>query len=176
MIIKNIKGKLYQHTPTGKIEKVVYANDDCVTLYNKSRYSTCSTVDFLKFWKPYEAPNDKVIGDNVNHPPHYTWLKDKCGIEVIDITRHMGFCLGNAIKYILRAGHKQDASLTDNQKEIEGPVFPEQIKGKMTGMIRNGHRISTRNIIYIIYSKVWLFLRPVRPLISRRIHSIRKWL
>lgn len=20
--------------------------------------------------------------DNVNHPPHYTWLKDKCGIEV----------------------------------------------------------------------------------------------
>ena len=31
----------------------------------------------------------------------------------------MDFCLGNAIKYILRAGHKQDASLTDNQKEIE---------------------------------------------------------
>ena len=57
--------------------------------------------------------------DNVNHPPHYTWLKDKCGIEVIDITRHMDFCLGNAIKYILRAGHKQDASLTDKQKEIE---------------------------------------------------------
>lgn len=59
------------------------------------------------------------VSDNVNHPPHYTWLKDKCGIEVIDITRHMDFCLGNAIKYILRAGHKQDASLTDNQKEIE---------------------------------------------------------
>nr|DAH00044.1 MAG TPA: Protein of unknown function (DUF3310) [Crassvirales sp.] len=29
--------------------------------------------------------------DNVNHPPHYTWLKDKCGIEVIDITRHMDY-------------------------------------------------------------------------------------
>ena len=57
--------------------------------------------------------------DNVNHPPHYTWLKDKCGIEVIDITRHMDFCLGNAIKYILRAGHKQEMGLTDNQKEIE---------------------------------------------------------
>ena len=38
--------------------------------------------------------------DNVNPPPHYTWLKDKCGIEVIDITRHMGFCLGNAIKLL----------------------------------------------------------------------------
>lgn len=57
--------------------------------------------------------------DNVNHPPHYTWLKDKCGIEVIDIARHMDFCLGNAIKYILRAGHKQEMGLTDNQKEIE---------------------------------------------------------
>ena len=31
----------------------------------------------------------------------------------------MDFCLGNAIKNILRAGRKQDASLTDNQKEIE---------------------------------------------------------
>ena len=55
--------------------------------------------------------------DNVNHPPHYTWLKDKCGIEVIDITRHMGFCLGNAIKYILRAGRKKDA-VEDLKKAI----------------------------------------------------------
>ena len=46
--------------------------------------------------------------DNVNHPPHYTWLKVKCGIEVIDIVRHMDFCLGNAIKYISRAGKKGD--------------------------------------------------------------------
>ena len=57
--------------------------------------------------------------DNVNHPAHYTWLKDLCGIEVIDITRHMDFCLGNAAKYILRAGHKKDASLTDTDKKVE---------------------------------------------------------
>lgn len=57
--------------------------------------------------------------DNVNHPRHYSYLKELCGIEVIDITRHMDFCLGNAIKYILRAGHKQDSSLSNNQKEIE---------------------------------------------------------
>lgn len=62
---------------------------------------------------------EEVHNDNVNHPSHYTWLKDKCGIEVIDITRHMDFCLGNAIKYILRAGHKQDTSLSNKQKEIE---------------------------------------------------------
>lgn len=57
--------------------------------------------------------------DKVNHPSHYTWLKDKCGIEVIDITRHMDFNLGNAIKYILRAGHKSEEGYTDNLKEIE---------------------------------------------------------
>lgn len=50
---------------------------------------------------------DRIKEDeNVSHPSHYTWLKDKCGIEVIDITRHLGFDLGNAVKYILRAGRK----------------------------------------------------------------------
>lgn len=54
--------------------------------------------------------------DQVNHPPHYTWIKDKCGIEVIDITRHLDFDLGNAIKYILRAGRKPiiNENLSDN--------------------------------------------------------------
>ena len=29
---------------------------------------------------------DKIKEDeNVSHPSHYTWLKDKCNIEVIDI-------------------------------------------------------------------------------------------
>ena len=50
---------------------------------------------------------DRIKEDeNVSHPSHYTWLKDKCGIEVIDVTRHLDFDLGNAIKYILRAGRK----------------------------------------------------------------------
>lgn len=44
--------------------------------------------------------------DQINHPSHYTWIKNKVGIEVIDITRHLDFDLGNAIKYILRAGKK----------------------------------------------------------------------
>jgi hypothetical protein len=39
--------------------------------------------------------------DMVNHPPHYT--SHPSGIETIQITEHMNFCLGNAIKYILRA-------------------------------------------------------------------------
>lgn len=42
--------------------------------------------------------------DLINHPPHYK--SHPSGIEVIQITEHMGFCLGNAIKYILRCDHK----------------------------------------------------------------------
>lgn len=57
--------------------------------------------------------------DKVNHPSHYLWLKDKVGIEVIDITRHMDFDLGNAIKYILRAGHKTEEGYSDKDKTIE---------------------------------------------------------
>lgn len=57
--------------------------------------------------------------DRVNHPSHYTWLKEKCGIEVIDITRHMDFCSGNAVKYLLRAGHKSEDGYSDKQKEVE---------------------------------------------------------
>ena len=57
--------------------------------------------------------------ERVFSPPHYTWLKDLCGIEVIDITRHMDFCLGNCIKYILRAGHKTEEGMSDKEKTIE---------------------------------------------------------
>lgn len=57
--------------------------------------------------------------DRVNHPSHYTWLKELCGIEVIDIVRHMDFDLGNVIKYVLRSGHKEEADMTLLEKQIE---------------------------------------------------------
>jgi hypothetical protein len=45
--------------------------------------------------------------DPVNHPPHY--LTHRSGIECIQITEHLNFCLGNALKYIWRADEKGDA-------------------------------------------------------------------
>jgi len=45
--------------------------------------------------------------DAVNHPKHYT--SHPSGIECIQITEHMGFNLGNALKYIWRADLKNDA-------------------------------------------------------------------
>ncbi len=57
--------------------------------------------------------------DKVNHPSHYCWLKDKCGIEVIDITRHLDFDTGNAVKYLLRAGRKSEDGYSNKDKTIE---------------------------------------------------------
>lgn len=42
--------------------------------------------------------------DTVHHPKHYT--KHPSGIECIEVTECFNFCLGNAIKYIWRAGLK----------------------------------------------------------------------
>lgn len=66
-----------------------------------------------------EKPETIKFNDKVEHPSHYTWLKEKCGIEVIDITRHMDFDLGNSIKYILRCNHKSEKGYTDREKAIE---------------------------------------------------------
>jgi hypothetical protein len=51
--------------------------------------------------------------DLVNHPPHYT--AHPSGIEAIQVTRHMNFNLGNAMKYIWRADLKGNA-VQDLQK------------------------------------------------------------
>ena len=70
----------------------------------------CDAMQLLKCLIDRKDKEQKT--DNVNHPQHYTWLKELCGIEVIDITRHMNFRCGNALKYIIRAGHKKDAKVT----------------------------------------------------------------
>lgn len=44
------------------------------------------------------------MSDPVNHPPHYT--SHPSGVETIQITEHMGFCLGNVIKYVMRCDMK----------------------------------------------------------------------
>jgi hypothetical protein len=56
-----------------------------------------------------------MLENNVDHPKHYT--SHPSGVECIQITEHMGFNLGNAIKYIWRADLKSDA-IEDMQKAI----------------------------------------------------------
>lgn len=46
--------------------------------------------------------------DNVNHPAHYQPRFNARPIECIDVTQFLGFCDGNAFKYVWRAGSKSD--------------------------------------------------------------------
>ena len=55
------------------------------------------------------------MNDPVNHPKHYT--DHPSGVECIQITEHMNFCLGNAVKYIWRADLKHDA-IEDLKKAV----------------------------------------------------------
>jgi len=60
-----------------------------------------------KFWP--EPANDVV-----NRPKHYT--SHPSGVECIQITEHMGFLLGNAMKYLWRADLKN--GVEDLQKAV----------------------------------------------------------
>lgn len=54
-----------------------------------------------------------MIHDPVNHPSHY--CSHPSGIECITISEHHNFCVGNAMKYMWRAGLKGDTAA----KQIE---------------------------------------------------------
>ena len=58
---------------------------------------------------------NNVTADNVNHPSHYTSGQ----IEVIDFIedQHLGFHLGNAVKYISRAGRKDPARTVEDLRK-----------------------------------------------------------
>lgn len=73
--------------------------------------------------------------DRVQRPAHYT--QHPSGIEAITITRWMNFNLGNAMKYLFRAGHKDPDPREDLRKAIRYIEFElenlEQQHGPATG-------------------------------------------
>ncbi|QFG14097.1 hypothetical protein I5G97_gp057 [Mycobacterium phage Curiosium] len=76
------------------------------------------TSDDTEAGEPVEQTPDMVA-----HPSHYTSSPAKCRacghpIECIDVTEHMGFCLGNATKYVWRCDLKHDA-IEDLRKAIQ---------------------------------------------------------
>lgn len=64
-----------------------------------------------------EKVEPKPVHDPVNHPAHYTDGK----IEVIDFIedKGFGFNLGNAVKYISRAGKKDPAKTVEDLEKAE---------------------------------------------------------
>lgn len=113
---KNTAGKFYVED--------IRINSDLALVINEQNIRFGYSIDefinnFVYLKKVENEVIDKEIStilaekntkkNNVDHPEHYQVFKDKSGIEPIDIARHLDFDLGNAIKYILRAGNKGNA-------------------------------------------------------------------
>lgn len=56
-----------------------------------------------------------LVDDLVNHPKHY--VSDLSGVECIEITRHRNFNVGNAFKYLWRAGLKDSSATVDDLRK-----------------------------------------------------------
>lgn len=100
-------------------------NDDSIWLCtsadsNHEFFAHFDTESIMKFGVAIaaggESRNEKT--EQVSHPSHYAWLKDLCGVEPLDICRHLDFNTGNAIKYLLRKD-KVDGNKTKTEKRIE---------------------------------------------------------
>lgn len=59
----------------------------------------------------------EVREDRVNHPKYYN--SHPSGAECIEIARHYSFNIGNVIKYIWRAGLKNENGISTKEKRIE---------------------------------------------------------
>lgn len=80
----------------------------CVDMVELAMFSIFSSLKELSAEK----------AEQVSHPSHYAWLKDLCGVEPLDICRHLNFNTGNAIKYLLHKD-KVDGNKTKTEKRIE---------------------------------------------------------
>lgn len=59
-------------------------------------------------WEKHSKPQFALpTEDLVNHPSHY--CAHPSGVECIQITEHLNFCIGNAIKYLWRTDQKGNA-------------------------------------------------------------------
>ena len=85
-------------------EKLLSTWNDTFPPLNLFNYKMISEID-IKDMQP----------DFVNHPPHYT--NHPSGVECIQITEHMNFLLGNAMKYIWRA------DLKNGKEDIEKAIW-----------------------------------------------------
>jgi hypothetical protein len=77
--------------------------------------------------------------DMVNHPPHY--IGHPSGVECIELTENLNFCLGNAVKYCFRAGSKKNSSETEDinkaiwyvERELARVSERYKVRGKYSG-------------------------------------------
>ena len=99
-------------------EVIDMADGVCVISCTKRNESIGVDADKLAKVSVFANESENKKTEQVSHPSHYAWLKDLCGVEPLDICRHLDFNTGNAIKYLLRKD-KVDGNKTKTEKRIE---------------------------------------------------------
>ena len=119
--IYKIRGKAYSfrgiYPLQLKVAKVLNATVLCNAVEDKNAFEIDIPIPFEEI-----AKNGTIVTEEkeemVNHPNHYAWLKELCGIEPIDICRHLDFNCGSAIKYLLRKG-KKEMNLSEREQRVQ---------------------------------------------------------
>ena len=62
----------------------------------------------------------------------------------------------------------------DNQVLIEGPLQKNQILGVLKEYNHKGKNRKTDSASYKLLSNTWRIIRPIRPIISKTVHGIKK--
>ena len=106
------EGNAHPAIINGKLVKCVGLSCDVCDLSKYHEGCHTCAQEFL-FWLYSETDPEKE--ENKNDPGNHTYHYTEGKIDVIDYIKDkgFGFCLGNAVKYIIRAGKK------DPEKEIE---------------------------------------------------------
>ena len=102
-------------TPAERLEASEKNNAEAMTASMMTPQMLAEEIARDKERRKKKAKLSSSSHDPVNHPKHYT--EHPSGIECIQITEHMGFNLGNALKYIWRADLKNNA-IEDLQKAV----------------------------------------------------------
>lgn len=114
--------------PSGSIDriqhiKVISILDkkcEVVSFFKPELAAVCVDIVELAMFSIFSSLKELSVekAEQVSHPSHYAWLKDLCGVEPLDICRHLDFNTGNAIKYLLRKD-EVDGNKSKTEKRIE---------------------------------------------------------
>lgn len=114
--------------PSGSIDRIQHIKVisiwdkkcEVVSFFKPELAAVCVDIVELAMFSIFSSLKELSVekAEQVSHPSHYAWLKDLCGVEPLDICRHLDFNTGNAIKYLLRKD-KVDGNKTKTEKRIE---------------------------------------------------------
>ena len=111
---------------TSSVHSVKATLENMKGVFLKDTSSSYGTT-FLVQTTPFDT-DEKIVPEEIvphgtmgseNRVEHPNYYKLSNGIEVLDVVRDLPFNIGNVVKYVIRAGKKKEAGLSDKQKQIE---------------------------------------------------------